>query len=221
MERAAWLQEQRRLSEERMDARWAPIYDENWGASISPSHRRFMQRFLSLPAPRGVILDAACGTGKYWPMLIEQGHTVIGIDQSQGMLSRARAKFPNVSAEKLGLQEMRYRERFDGVFCMDALELVFPEDWLPVLNNFQRALKPRGYLYCTVELAVAEETENAYLAGQQQGLPVVFGEWAHEGGYHYYPSIEQVKAWLHEAQFALIEEGAGDDYHHFIVRRES
>jgi 2-polyprenyl-3-methyl-5-hydroxy-6-metoxy-1,4-benzoquinol methylase len=221
MERALWLKEKRRLAEERMDTLFAPIYDEQWGAYINPAHERFMQRFLILLPQYSTILDAACGTGKYWSMLLERGHTIIGIDQAQGMLSRAKAKFPSVHIEKIGLQEIQYQETFDGIVCMDAMENVFPEDWLLVLNNFHQALKAQGYLYFTVELADEKEIENAYLAGKQLGLPVVYGEWAHESGYHYYPLIEQVKKWIQQARFILVEEGEGDGYYHFVVRKES
>ena len=73
---------------------------------------------------------------------------------------------------------------FDGILCVDAMEFIAPEEWPPVLNNFHRALKRDGYLYFTVELLEAEELDHAYREGQKQGLPVVEGEYAHEGYYH-------------------------------------
>ena len=228
MDRSAWLKEQRRLTEEQHDTIYAPIYDEKWGA-IDPTHQRFFHRFLELCPPHSRILDAACGTGKYWPLILASDRTVFGIDQSQGMLARAHKKFPEVSSEKMGLQEMRYRDAFDGAVCMDALENVFPEDWSLVLSNLYRAIKPQGYCYFTVEIAAEKDIENAFAAGQHLGLPVVYGEWAQEGGYHaewaqegfyhYYPKIEQVKEWVLRAEFHLIDETAGDEYHHFLVQR--
>jgi hypothetical protein len=56
-----------------------------------------------------------------------------------------------------------------------------------VLDDLHRAIKPMGYLYFTVEVTSETEIERAFAAGQQSGLPVVYGESAHEGGYHYYP----------------------------------
>lgn len=100
------------------------------------------------------------------------------------------------------------------------MEFVFPEDWPLVLRNFHRALKPSGLFYFTVELANPEDVEAAFEMGQKIGLPVVHGEWAHEGGYHYYPTIAQVKRWLDEAHFHILDEMVGDEYHHFIVRRD-
>ena len=88
----------------------------------------------------GRILDAACGTGKYFALVLDSGRQVLGIDQSAGMLSVARAKHPDVPTQKVGLQEMD----FDAAFCVDAMENVFPEDWAPVLSNLRRAVRPGG-----------------------------------------------------------------------------
>ena len=219
MDRFAWLREKRRLTEERMDTLFAPIYDADWGVSIAPAHQRFFVRFLGLCPAGALILDAACGTGKYWPLILASGRTVLGIDQSQEMLKRAHAKNPEVATEKVGLQEMSYQEAFAGACCMDAMEFIFPEDWLLVLSNLHRALLPGGPLYFTVEIADEQAIAQAFAAGQEMGLPVVYGEWAHEGGYHYYPRIEQVRAWIDQANFELIDEAEDDEYHHFLVHK--
>ncbi|HSL44267.1 MAG TPA: class I SAM-dependent methyltransferase [Anaerolineales bacterium] len=219
MDRNTWLKEMRRDTEEDYDRIWAPQYDEKWGLYSNTSHQQFLQTFLVLVQQPGTILDAACGAGRYMPMLLEKGHSVTGIDQAQGMLARAKEKFPAVHLEKLGLQEISYREMFDGAICMDALENVSPEDWPLVLHNFHRALKPSGYFYFTVEIAPEEEVEQAFLEAQKLGLPVVRGEWINDGVYHYYPSMSQVRAWLQQAGLQIVEEGEGDGYHHFITRK--
>jgi ubiquinone/menaquinone biosynthesis C-methylase UbiE len=218
MERSTWLQEKRRIAEVRYDTLHAAGYDQNWG-HINASHRSFLQRFLSLCPPGCTILDAACGTGKYWSLILDSGRSVVGIDQSQQMLLRANAKFPSQRTEKMGLQEIDFIDAFEGIICMDAMEFIPPEDWPTVLNNFSRALKSGGHLYFTVELIAAEERDQAYREGQKQGLPVVEGEYAHEGSYHYYPALEQVRRWMSQVPFSVIEEGEGDDYHHFLVRK--
>jgi SAM-dependent methyltransferase len=221
MERAEWLVETRRRAEERFDTRWAPVYDANWGGTIEAAHLRWIDRFLEHCPTAGLVLDAACGTGKYWHLLLESGRRVFGIDQSAGMLSQARAKFPAVPVEKLGLQELRFERAFDAALCMDALEMVFPEHWPLVLENLHRSLKPGAPLYFTVEQAEQSEIEQAYQHGRQQGLPVVFGECASEDGYHYYPELVQVRTWISGAGFELVQEGFGDLYEHFLVRRSN
>ncbi len=204
MERSVWLKEIRRKAEEMYTAE-APLYDEGWSA-IDPTHRRSIARFLSLCPPGGRILDAACGTGKYWSLILDSGRKVHGTDQSAGMLARAHQKFPEASFEKVGLQELNYQEEFDGAICMDAMENVFPEDWPGVLSNVHRAIKPQGYFYFTVELASEKDAKQAFVDAIKMGLPVVRGEWTQKGEYHYYPSTAQVKEWLDSAGFAVVEE---------------
>ena len=153
------------------------------------------------------------------PLLLEKGHTVFGIDQSQGMLDQASKKYPGVHLEKIGLQEMSFQKMFEGAICMDALEHVSPEDWPTIFHNFHCALRPQGYLYFTVEVADEQEIEEAFRKGQQAGLPLVYGEWPdNDGVYHYYPSMPQVREWLQQSGFEVMEEGEGDGYHHFLAR---
>lgn len=219
MDRNSWLKEQRRDAEEKYDKLWAPLYGEKWGVYENSTQQEFIHKFLNLLPEPGTLLDAACGAGRYMGMLLEKGHAVIGIDQAQGMLDQARAKFPTVQLEKVGLQEMDFRENFDGAICMDALEHVCPEDWLPILRNFHRALKPHGYFYFTVELADEDEVKTAFQQAQALGLPVVYGEWINDEVYHYYPSMPQVREWLQQSGFEVVEEGEGDGYHHFVTRK--
>ena len=224
MDRTTWLRKMRRECEEQYDVVWAPLYgEEKTGLYANVIHEQFIQELLDLLPQRSTILDAACGAGRYLPLLLEKGHSIIGIDQSQGMLACAKAKFPSVHFEKIGLQEMTYQEIFDGAICMDAMENVCPEDWMLVLTNFQRALKPHGYFYFTVETienADASEIQQAFERAQQAGLPVVYGEWPDEEIYHYHPVNQQVKEWTQQAGFEILKEENGDLwYYHLLARK--
>lgn len=220
MNRSDWIRKMRLEAEEKYNTLWAADYSEKWGTYNNATQQEFIQKFLSLLQPQSIILDAACGAGRYMPFLLEKGHTVSGIDQSQGMLDSTKKKFPGVHLEKIGLQEMDFVEMFDGAICMDAMEHVCPEDWLPIFYNFRRALKPQGYWYFTVEIADANEVDQAFETAKNMGLPVVYGEWANNDEvYHYYPTMDQVRGWLEQSSFIIVEEGEGDGYHHFIARR--
>jgi len=89
-----------------------------------------------------------------------------------------------------------------------------------VLANFHRALKSKEHLYFTVEITSEEDLRSAFIAGRQLGLPLVEGEQAHEGGYHYYPSLEQARQWTQEAGFDLLAEAEEHEYYHFLVRKQ-
>ncbi len=244
MERAAWLKQMREKAEALYDHGSVKYWVE-WGLSANQMHRDYLQKFLERVPPDSTLLSAACGAGKYDGMLLEAGHRVVGIDQSSGMLARAREHFPAVQYEKIGLQEMDFRESFEGAICIDAMEHICPEDWPVILRGFREVLKPAGVLYftfCSLELADAGELEGAYERAKELGLPVVFGEVADQvdeayaramgmapleipgelgevAVYHFNPSLAQVQAWVEQTGLAIEEQGTGNEYEHFVVRK--
>jgi SAM-dependent methyltransferase len=224
-DREAWLRDRRRADEQQEDA-LAGDYDAQWG-EIQDTHQAFVERFLSRLPPAGTVLDAACGTGKYFPMVLAAGRSLLGVDHAGAALAIAAAKCPQVPTAKHDLQELPYQDQFHGVLCVDAMEFVPPEDWPVVLERFRRALRPGGWLYLTVELAPGDRVRAANQAARRSGLPVVDGEviWDEpDGYYHHYPSIQQVRTWLADAGFAIEEEAEGpwhDEgyaYHHLLAR---
>jgi len=66
-----------------------------------------------------------------------------------------------------------------------------------------------------------KQTEYAFKKGLEMGLPVFEGEHAHEGGYHYYPSIDKVKEWINLSGFIIVKENTSDGYNHFILKKHS
>jgi 2-polyprenyl-3-methyl-5-hydroxy-6-metoxy-1,4-benzoquinol methylase len=247
MERSEWLK-MVRLQTESLYDHIAPLYWETFGFYPNTTHRRFIDKLLGRLRPHGYILDAACGAGRYDGMLLNAGHSVVGIDQSSRMLARAREhfpleKFPQLSYLKISLQEMDFRAQFDAAICIDAMEHMFPEDWPRIVGRFQKALKPGGLLYVTVEQAERREVKESYERAITMGLPVVYGEMAdkidvaykkvatldwHEitgdlagpAAYHYYPSPEQVSTWFEQAGMVIEEEGVGNGYAHFLAEKE-
>ncbi len=236
MERADWLKQMRSKAEALYD-QLSPQYWVTFGLYENETHCAYLQKFLERVAPGGTVLSAGCGAGRYDGFLLEAGHPVVGIDQSAGMLARARERFPQATYERMGLQEMAFHEAFDGVICMDAMEHVSPEDYPGILENFEEALKPGGVLYFTMERADSGELEKAYERARAQGLPVVPGELVDEvdaayaqatasdqpvpvAVYHFYPSLDQAHEWIDQAGLAIEEEGEGSGYRHFVARKK-
>jgi SAM-dependent methyltransferase len=224
-DREAWLRNLRRANERQEDA-LADDFDVRYG-EIERTHQMFVERFLSRLPPDGRVLDAACGTGKYFPMVLASGRRLLGVDHAGAYLARAAAKFPGVPTDTHDLQELSYQGEFDGVMCVDAMEFVPPEDWPVVLERFHGALRPGGWLYLTVELAHEEQVRAANQAARRSGLPVMDGEviWEEpDGYYHHYPSMQHVRAWLAAAGFGIAEEAEGPwheegyAYHHVLAR---
>lgn len=221
-DRAAFLAERRRSVEVRMD-RIAADYDRDWG-EIMPSHAAFVERFVALTAPGARILDAACGTGKYWPTLIASGRRVVGVDRSSGMLAQVARKHPGAATRHLALQDLAQHApalgRFDALMCVDALEYLPPEKWPHVLAGFVRLLAAGAPMYLTVEQASGDERD---AAADEPGQPLVAGEVLGPEdrgtrGYHFYPADVQVDRWLAEAGIVTLESRTGDCYRHILAR---
>jgi cyclopropane fatty-acyl-phospholipid synthase-like methyltransferase len=89
---------------------------------------------LGLIPPGGTVLDAPCGTGKYFPLLAAAGHRVAGADQSAGMLARARAGHRVLPAAQIAAGSV-VCGRFDAILTIEAMQHIPPEDWPGVLAN--------------------------------------------------------------------------------------
>ena len=241
MERSEWLKLMQKRAEELYD-RFSPRYWVTWGLVVEETHRAYLQKFLERVTPCGTILSAACGAGRFDGMLLEAGHSVVGIDQSAMMLASAKKHFPEVEYQKMALHEMDFLETFDGVICMDAMEHICPEEYPRILLGFQKALKPSGVLYFTADREEEPDfdLQMYFEQGKALGLPIVFGEVADEAAfeqamameqievpdeltdkavYHYYPPLKKVREWIDQAGFVIEEEGAGSGFHHFLVRK--
>jgi ubiquinone/menaquinone biosynthesis C-methylase UbiE len=221
MDRRAWLDEHRLRAEEQYDL-YASTYDEDL-SPITPTHRRFVEKVIESCPPGSVILDAPCGTGRYFELVLAAGRTVVGIDQSAGMVVQARAKYPEVVVDQTGLQELEFEAAFDAAMCIDAMENVCPEDWPRVLANLHRAVRGGGLIYLTVEQIDSAEIASAFAEATAAALPVVYGEkiWR-GGGYHYYPTPGRVYRWLAAEGLEIVEEGISraraHGYCHILAR---
>jgi cyclopropane fatty-acyl-phospholipid synthase-like methyltransferase len=165
------------------------------------------------------MLDAPCGSGKYWPMVLESGRTVVGVDQSAGMLRVAASKLPAVPIGKMGLQDLPFEAVFDAVMCVDGMENVAPEDWPLVTQRLAAAARVGAPLYVTVEMIADAELRPVYESALAGGHPVVEGEYFDGVGYHYYPSRTAVIGWLDEAGLEVVEQAEDDFYWHLLLRR--
>jgi len=219
--RTDWLRERRAAVEAQYDDE-APDYADDFYPTTS--HGAFVQRLLATCPPDGTVLDAPCGTGRYFALVRAAGRRVVGIDQSTGMLAQARARGIAVRLEHLGLQELAFDHEFDGSMTIDAMENVPPEDWPGVLANLHRAVRPGGHLYLTVEESNDADLDEAETIAQAHGWPAVRGEMV-EGdtaGYHYYPGRERVLGWLSAEGLELVDERYDEEdgwgYRHFLVR---
>jgi len=122
---------------------WAEFYDDP-GNQLIDLEQSIVREILDA-LPRGVALDAACGTGRHSVYLASLGHTVIGVDSSVAMLERAREKVPGGEFHEADLHDLPLPDdHVDLVVC--ALALIHVPTLEPVLAEFVRVLRPGGQL---------------------------------------------------------------------------
>src|SRR4029077_8663802 len=128
--RSTWLAERQAAVVHTYDDE-AAGYDE--AEYPTTSHARFVDRLLATCPSGGSVLDAPCGTGRYFAQIAASGRRVIGIDQSAGMLAQAAARGLAERLERVDLQHLDFDGVADASMTVDAMENVPPEDWPLVL----------------------------------------------------------------------------------------
>jgi demethylmenaquinone methyltransferase / 2-methoxy-6-polyprenyl-1,4-benzoquinol methylase len=121
-----------------------PTYDRT-AAVLSFGQDPRWRCFLVSRIPRGShVLDVATGTGAVARELLDRGCTVVGLDQSAGMLAEARGRLPEAvelveaSAERLPFSD----SSFDALTFTYLLRYV--DDPGGVLRELARVVRPGG-----------------------------------------------------------------------------
>jgi cyclopropane fatty-acyl-phospholipid synthase-like methyltransferase len=220
--RRRWIDERRAAVVAAYDAE-AATYDRH--SYPNKPQQKWVKRLLTLCPDRSIVLDAPCGTGRYFHLVAAAARQVVGIDQSSNMLAEAQRRGIAIDLQHVGLQELSFVDRFDAVMTIDAMEHIAPEDWPLVVTNLHRALRPGGHLYLTVEEQPDADFPVAHKALLDRGLPAAPGEIidGDVAGYHYYPSRKQVSDWIAGAGLSLVDEAFHQEatwgYRHLLLRR--
>jgi SAM-dependent methyltransferase len=224
MDRRSWLADRRSAVVDAYDAEAADYDQHDYPADMQ---QEWVGRLLGLLPAGGIVLDAPCGTGRYFPAVEAAGLRVAGVDQSAGMLAQARARGIACALEQRTLQSLSYDAEFDAVLTIDAMENVPPEDWPAVAANLRRAVRPGGPVYLTVEEVSTQKVDEAFERLAAGGAPAVRGEivTGDVAGYHYYPGRDRAVGWLTAAGLEIVDEGFRQEdgwaYRHFLLRSTS
>jgi ubiquinone/menaquinone biosynthesis C-methylase UbiE len=223
MDRATWLAERKAAVVATYDD-LAAGYDRD--EYPTTSHARFVARLLETCPDGGVVLDAPCGTGRYFTQVAASGRRVIGVDQSPGMLREAERRGVAERLVQADLQHLDLDGVADASMTIDAMENIPPEDWPRVLAVLRRAVRAGGHHYLTIEVIDEDAIDDAFADLSRRGLPAVRGE-VIEGdvaGYHFYPSKEQIDRWLDDAGLVIEDETYDQEtddwgYRHLLLRQ--
>lgn len=95
------------------------------------------------------VLDAGCGMGRVGLELARRGYDVVGVDNDDDMLERARAKATEATWLLGDITSIRFDRPFDTiVLAGDVLPFVEPSRRHLVVPNLAQALVEGGHLIC-------------------------------------------------------------------------
>jgi len=191
-----------------------------------------------------VVLDLACGTGKYSAALLQRGYDVIGIDASVEMLSIAREKCPSMLLLCQRLEELDLYGTAQAAICLtDSVNHI--TDPALVQRFFQRLAlfmdpgAPFIFDINTLHKHTHVLANNTFLYENDEAVCVWHNKWLPEKQmteitldfgaqverfcervYH----IEELTVWLNEAGFAIeqVMDAPGEEGERaFVVARRN
>ena len=95
--------------------------------------------------PVGTAVDSACGTGRLTSRLVQRQHRVIGVDNSDEMLRRARKRLPDTPFVVGDLHRLPLSND-SADLIINGLALTHVADLQPVFAEAARVLRPGGHL---------------------------------------------------------------------------
>lgn len=122
------------------------------------------------------VLDAGCGTGLCGPLVAPYARRLVGVDLSDAMLARARARnvYDDLAKGELTRYLQESRKSFDVIVSADTL--VYFGSLEAVAVAAANALRPAGVLVFTVEELSEAESDEGYVLSPN-------GRYRHAPGY--------------------------------------
>lgn len=129
------------------------------GAKPTPDQVERFDRFVRLLPPGGLVLDAGCGTGRFEPFFLGRGLRVVGIDNSEAMLDKAKEIAPTCEFRRMDIRRLEFPDStFDGVASIAVVLHLDRADLAAFLSEAERVLKPGGILHIATRTADEDRT---------------------------------------------------------------
>lgn len=127
------------------------FYERTYNLDVRELAKPFLDRLTA----GAHLLDAGCGSGRDSLYFKNQGFSIVAMDASREMVSRASLLLDQ-PVLLMTFQEMDFSEDFDGVWACASLLHVPRREMSEVMDRLTRALKPGGILYTSFKLGTEE-----------------------------------------------------------------
>lgn len=128
---------------------------EYFDRTVSADLSHLYDRFLARVRKGGRILDAGCGSGRDLRKFREFGFDAVGIDASNALVRMAR-EYSGAPCYTLRLEDIGYKQSFDGVWACASLQHLPKLALVPVLQRIQQALVAGGVMFASVQIGDGE-----------------------------------------------------------------
>ena len=99
--------------------------------------KEWLDLFLSLIPVHSTLLDLGCGSGKpIADYLIQQGHTLIGVDSSDVMIAMAQKNFPKQTWVQADMRTVELDQKFNAILAWDSFFHLIPDDQRQMFAQF-------------------------------------------------------------------------------------
>jgi len=127
---------------------YASIYDHLVFNEVKNDYEVGMILNQDTPNTKSVILDVGCGTGHHVAKLSQNhGVEVLGIDNSQAMINKAKENYPNLNFQLTNVlnRDSFQNNMFTHILCL-YFTIYYMENKQQFFNNCMDWLMPGGYL---------------------------------------------------------------------------
>ena len=157
--------------------------------------KAWLDHFLSLIPEPSQILDLGCGSGKpIAAYLIEQGHSVVGVDSSDVMIEMAQQNFSEQTWIQADMRTLMLDQTFQAILAWDSLFHLNHDDQRQMFEQFSQFAEQGTMLMFT--------------SGPDQGESI--GEMFGEALYHASLSQQEYRTLLKKHGFEVVKMVAED-----------
>lgn len=176
----------------------------DWNANLYDDKHSFVFKYgedlvkLLKPQPGERILDLGCGTGYLTSIITASGATVVGIDNSIEMVTRAKTEYPQLEFQVQDATDFHFDEHFDAIFSNAVLHWIRDQEKAVecIYNNLKRqgrlVLEMGGRNNVTKIIKALQKSLIKYGHEKNAGIPL----W-------YFPSLSEYASLLESKGFMV------------------
>lgn len=122
--------------------------ESKWDAKLYTDKHAFVYQYgaelieLLNPKSHEDILDIGCGTGQLTYEISQHANRVVGMDQSQAMIDRARLDYSDIDFRTADVTKFSFNEEYDAIFSNATLHWVLEPDL--AIKRMKDHLKTKG-----------------------------------------------------------------------------